>query len=351
MLTYQFPTNVTLQRVLQEYVIRRERLRLIKLFPFLDVAFQKIRWDVRDNVRGLTKTHVMGTEPKIGVRPGSVLKEYSPFYFKEEDLIKEDEILRARELGTLGGVINLDLEIARTMQNRVDRNFLRAEWLLAGMVSGAITLDDPNVKASEVFPVQHFADASDWTDRDHGTPLKDFNAIKLLFRGTGASAQGAIALMNQTTCNLLLENVNDKDIHGLRSAQNLASITYDMEQVNKILQSRGLPLIEVYDEGYNDDDGNFQMFFSDYEVSVIGKRAEPIANFALTPSLHQQAAGVPEAGFFAFITVNGGRNPGGAVDMDTLGSSGNPKIGVIGGMYGGPLLWYPRSIVRFTVHS
>jgi hypothetical protein len=349
-LTFTFPTNVILNLVLQEYVTARDRLRGLKIAPFLDFQTQKVRWDLRDNVRGLTKSHVMGTDPKIDIRPGSVLKEYDPFYFKEADLIKEDEILRGRELGTLGGVVSLDNEIARTMKSRVDRNFLRAEWLIWGMLTGSIVLNDDNVKATETFPIQTF-DASDWTNHGTATPLKDFNAVLLKFRGTGAGAQGAVAYMNQTTLNNLLENTNDDDIRGFRS-QNFLALTYDLEQVNKILQTRGLPTIEVYDEGYYDDNGAFQLFIPNDKVVVVGKRAsgEVVGNFALTPSLHREMGGMPAPGFFSFITVNGDANNGAAqINLSSLGGVGNPKIEIIGGMYGGPILWYPRSIVRMDV--
>src|SRR5260370_41642937 len=198
MLTFTFPTNVSLDLVLQEYVVRRDKLRGLQLAPFIDLRTQKVRWDLRDNVRGLTKTHVMGTDPKIGRRPGSTLKEYSPFYFKEADLIKEDEILRSRELGTLGCVISMDTEVARTMKDRVDKNFLRAESLVWQMFTGLITLDDDNVKASETFPIQTL-DGSNWGDLANGVPLKDFGDVGLKFPGSGATGDGAIAVMNQKT--------------------------------------------------------------------------------------------------------------------------------------------------------
>ncbi len=292
----------------------------------------------------------MGTDPKIGIRPGSVLKEYEPFYFKEADLIKEDEILRARELGTLGGVVNLDAQIARTMKARVDRNFLRAEWLTWGMLTGSIALNDDNVKASETFPIQTAQTDIPFSNHDQAKPLAFFNSIRLKFRGTGAGAQGATAFMNQTTCNDILENANDKDIHGFR-AQNFATLTYDLEQVNKILQTRGLPTIEIYDEGYYDDAGQFQLFIPNGTVVVVGKRpaGEVVGNFGLTPSLHNENGGMPAPGFFSFILVNGDANPGAQASMGMLGASGNPKIEIIGGMYGGPVLWYPRSVIACDV--
>jgi hypothetical protein len=349
-LIFTFPTNVSLDLVLQEYVVQRDKLRGLQLAPFIDLLTQKVRWDIRDNVRGLTKTHVMGTNPQLGKRPGSKTKEYTPFYFKEEDVIKEDEILRSRELGTLGGVVSIDTEVALTMKNRVDRNFLRAESLIWQMLTGLITLDDANVKASETFPIQTL-DASNWGDLSNGAPLKDFMDVQLLFPGSGASAAGAMAFMNQKTANNLLRNNNAADIRGYQTRQFIAS-TYGVADANKILTDRNLPNIEVYNEGYYDDAGVFQFFIPDDKVVVMGKRGqgEVCCNFGLTPSLHRTKNGMPAPGFFSFITVNGGPNNGAAqIDLQQLGQDGNPKIGIIGGMYGGPMCWYPRSIVRMDV--
>jgi hypothetical protein len=347
MLMYQFPTNLQLDILTQEYIIQREQFIGAQIVPLMEVGVQRVRWDERDKERGMTAPHAMDSDPKIDKRPGSTLREYAPIPFKESDLIKESEILQARELGTLANVVNLDRMVALTMKARMDKTFIRAEWLTWKMLTGGFSIAENGVTVAETFPVQTYPTAKKWSNNDTAIPLKDFNAIKLLFRGTGASAKGARAYLNQTTMNTLLENTNDKDIHGLRS-KNFVSPTFDLDQVNTILGDRGLPELVVYDEGFYDDNLNFTTFIPDGMVVIVGKRqmGQVVANFISTPTIHRVANGLPAAGFFSFIEINGGPNNGAiSVDVGRLGQAANPNIKLTGGVYGGPVLWYPKSIV------
>src|SRR4051812_31088187 len=125
MITYKYPTNVALDIVTQEYVAQTEKMLGEQIMPFTDTATQRVQWDELDSERGMTAPHVMGTDPKIDVRPGSTLREFEPIAFKETDLVKENELLRARALGTLGGVVNISDLIARIAKARVDKNRIR----------------------------------------------------------------------------------------------------------------------------------------------------------------------------------------------------------------------------------
>src|SRR5260370_23905129 len=186
MLTYQFPTNLQLDILTQEYIIQREQFIGAQIVPLMEVGVQRVRWDERDKERGMTAPHAMDSDPKIDKRPGSVLREYSPIPFKESDLIKESEILQARELGTLANVVNLDRMVALTMKARMDKTFIRAEGLTWKMLTGGFSLAENGINVAETFPVQTYNTVVPWATVKTATPLKNFNAIKLLFRGTGA---------------------------------------------------------------------------------------------------------------------------------------------------------------------
>ena len=346
-----FPSNVELDMLTQEYVINREQLLGQSIMPFQEHQTQRVRWDELDSVRGMTAVHNMDSDPRIGRRPGSRTREYEPIPFKETDVIKESELLRARELGTLGGVINIDALVVRTLRSRVDQTFLRAEYLRWQALCGALSINENGVRVNETFPIQTYTAVTQWSDHQNATPLRDFNAVSLLFRGTGASAAGATAYLNRKTLNDLLENTNESDIRGFRN-QNYLDLTFSLDEVNRIMAARGLPNLVAYDEGYIDDDGNFRTFIPDNVVIVVGRRpnGERIGEFAMTPTLHRQVNGLPAPGFFTFIEVNGQVNQGVAnIDLAQLGAGKNPKIEITGGVYGGPILFYPRSIVRMNV--
>lgn len=348
---FRFPTNVALDKVTQEYFIEHDKFIGEKILPFEPVWVQRVQWDERDNERGMTSAHQLGTDPRIGNRRGSKLREYNPIFFKETDVIREDELLRARQFATLGGVVDMSELIGRAVRVREDKNFIRAEKLRWDALGGAIHIAENGVRVDETFPVQTYDAITDWDDRANAKPLRDGNAVKLMFRGTGASAKGAIGYLNQTTLNWMLENQNDNDLRGFR-AQNFLSLAFSLEELNRIQQARGLHTYELYDEGYIDDDGNFQTFIPDGVVRVIGKRpaGQTVGDVVMTPSLHRIEKGMPAPGMFSIVEMND-RPVQGAIEVSLadLGASKNPKVEVTGGFYGGPRLLYPRSVINMRV--
>ncbi|MGB8508410.1 MAG: major capsid protein, partial [Pyrinomonadaceae bacterium] len=340
---YRFPTNVSLDEATQEYFIQRDQMIGDKIMPFREHLTQRVQWDELDSERGMTAPHNMKSDPRVDKRSGSRVREYTPIPFKETEPITEDELLQARQAATLGGVIDLHDLVGRRIKAREDKTFIRAEWCRWQTLRGTLDINENGVRVHETFPVQQYDVINDWDDREAATPLRDFNAVKLLFRGTGASAKGAIAYVNQTTLNWLLENANDNDLRGFRG-QNFLSLAFSLTQLNTILQDRGLPTLELYDEGYIDEDGDWQNFIEDGEAIVIGKRpvGQVVGDFSMTPSLHRQKNGVPVGGFFTIIEVNGQSNRGMTeVSLADLGAGKNPNIEITGGVYGGTRLLYP----------
>src|SRR6185369_16755963 len=97
---YQFPTNVVLDRLTQDYVADSAALIGRSILPLQNEMSQVVQWDEIEKETGLTRPHALGADVKIGQRPGSRVREYRPGYFKEGELIKEDELLVARAFAT-----------------------------------------------------------------------------------------------------------------------------------------------------------------------------------------------------------------------------------------------------------
>jgi hypothetical protein len=348
-LVLTFPTNAELNQVVQAFEARPEEYIGQTILPLAESMYQEVQWDERDHDRGLTAPHLMGTDPKYDKRQGSVKRKYTPIPFKETDLLKEDEILRARQLGTMAGTLDLSEEIARIARDRFNKTMARIELLRWQTLLGSIAIDENGVKVSETFPVQTHDAAVGFGTLATAAPLKEFNAVKLKFRKTGASAQGAKAYMNQKTANYILENQNAADLKGFQNA-NFVHLPYSIEEANKILLARGLPELVVYDGGYVDEADAYQQFIADDRIVVVGKRPQPVGDFMSTPSLHNSRNGQPAPGYFSIVEVNGQPSEMvGAVQMGQLGSSKNPKVEITGGIYGGTRLLYPKSVVVMDV--
>lgn len=351
-LVYRFPTNVSMDVTTQEYVVQVENLVGIQeVMPFEDLLTQTVRWDELDNDFGMTAVHKMGTDPHVDTRAGSRVREYTTIPFKETDAIREDELLSARQFGTLGGVVDITSIVGRVMKSRMDKTFIRCEWCVWQATGGELEIEENGVYVHETFPIQTYDAVTDWDNRDDATPLRDFNAAKELFVGTGASGEGATAYLNTQTLNWLLENANQKDIAGFRS-ENFRNTTFSLADLNKIMTDRELPILKEYNEGFYGRDKVFHKYIPDGEVRVKGKRpmAQVPGNFGMTPTFHRLKNGLPAPGFFNFLEVNGQSNRGLAeVSLADLGAGKNPRIENTGGVYGGPFFRYPRSMVNMRV--
>ncbi|MDQ3132126.1 MAG: major capsid protein [Acidobacteriota bacterium] len=347
-LTFTYPTNVALDQVIQEYVVDTSAFIGLQIMPVEEAMTQKVQWDEMDNERGMTAPHLLGTDPRIDLRPGSKLREYEPIPFKESDLIKEDELLRARQLGTLGGVVNINTIVARLAKARMDKTRIRQEWTVWSALRGVLTINENNVFVSETFPIQQYTPLVLWSDLLNATPIKDANAMKLMYRGTGATIQGAKAYINQTTANWLLENKNEDDLKGFQNS-NYLNLSFSLQELNKILSARGLFEFVVYDEGYYDEVGIYRTFIEDGDVHIVGKRplGQSVGNWISTPTLHRTKNGMPAPGFFEILEVNGMPSGGATtISLADLGAGKNPKFELTGGIYGGPAMRFGRSAIR-----
>ncbi len=337
--------------VVQEYTAQTDNFIGAEILPETEAYTQKVRWDELDTDRGMTAPHEMGSDTRIDKRPGMKTREYTPIPFKESDVLHEGEILRSREMGTLGNVLNLDREVARITKARLDKTRIRMEWLRWQTLRGSISVNENGVVVSETFPIQSHDVSVDFDELATATPLKEYNAVKLKFRTTGASAMGAKAYMNSKTANWHLENQNAADLKGFQNS-NFVNLSYSIEELNKVMAARGLPELVVYDEGYIDENGTFQLFIPDGEVIVVGKRpgGQKVGDWCSTPSMHRLKNGVWAPGYFSILKANNKPSVGSmTLSLAELGADENPRLKITGGIYGGTRLIYPRSVVKMNV--
>jgi hypothetical protein len=336
-INWKFPTAVELDFVTQEYAgVAREAMIGHQILGLVERNTSRIRWDELDNDKGMTAPVAPDADPPYDQRLGVTTKEYTPYEFGQFARIPRSEIEAARRLGTLGEVLDVTELVTRELTRQLNKVHVRIESLIWSALLGSISIDENGVKISETFPVQTYTAATAWSSTATATPLKDFDAVALLFRGKGASIAGARAYANRKTVNYLLENSNNADIRGLVNLQTTANI--GLSEINKVLALRGLPELIQYDEGYYDASGNFTLFIPDNKVIVIGRRApgEVIGDFVLTRTAYKMVNGEPTPGIWTRVIP--------PQDDDT-----NPTIRVGAGFKGGPRIFYPKSIVVMSV--
>lgn len=353
-LVLKFPTNREMDVTTQEYQRDASKLAGQKILPMKESMAQKVEWDELDNDTGMTRVHTMDADPKVSSRPGSKLKSYEPIPHKEAEVVKESELLKARAFGSLGGVMDIEQYVMEAFQRGMNKDDIRIEWETWQALQGQLLIEEDGYALTETFPIQEFTPDVEWDELENARPLADIDAAGQLFAGTGASAQGALMWANHFTLTQLFQNQNDADLKGFTN-ENFRRATYGLEDLNRILAARNYPTWFEYDEGYYHTKTDFRRFIPNGVVIIEGKRpqGQKAGDYCTTPTFHRTRNGQPAPGRFAFIQVNGqpSRTGNQAISLEQLGAHGNPSVAVIHGVYGGPRLKYPRSIIKINAFT
>jgi hypothetical protein len=331
MATYAFPDSLAIQQIAQDYLANLTMNDpVFKILPLRNVDEAFLRWEQKDNYRGLQAVRGINGEPVRIKRQG--LKQYlmSPGVYGEFDEIDEVELTNRRALGTFGTPVNItDLTTEaqeRLTKRQVDR-LKGIAWTALTTGTFAISTENGPVLHTDSFSLQTFTASPGWRTYATATPLADFRSVKLKHRGHSVSfGPDATAYMNSVTLNNLLTNGNQADIYGRRTA-GLGTFN-NLQSINQLFQGDLLPTIQEYDDGYYDDAGTFNTWIPDNMVVVIGKRltGESVGEFRFTRNaMNANAAPGPY-----MIITESERPP--------------KKIRVDAGWNGGIVIWFPSAI-------
>jgi hypothetical protein len=269
-----------------------------------------------------------------------------PGVYGEFRRIDEKILTEARQLGMMNGPIDLTREIRREQDYLLGREIDRIKqigWLLLSTGTFSISNADGSVVHTDRYTMQTATAAVVWSTVATATPMADFRSVKLLSRGHSTSfGRGAVAYMNQATFNEMLSNTNTVDLGGklafmLHVGSESAAEMADLPLMNKVLMSADLPQIEIYDEGYIDDNDAFQLFIPNDVVIIVGRRTtgSALGEYRMTRNAN-----------------NPGFAPGSYIHVIDSLTTGKPVprwIEVHRGHNGGPVIFYPNGIVRLAV--
>jgi hypothetical protein len=338
--TYTYPNSAELDLIEQVYLPRLEENRpVFTFFPKRSVDFHILKWEQRDNYLGLAQIRGLNGEPPKVKRIGHKQYQMAPGVYGEHISIDELEMTSRRAIGTFGDVVSLDDLVTEAQEQLLQRELDRIEsiiWTL--LATGTFSVSGPTGAPvqTDTYSIQTLTAGVTWATVATATPIANFRAAQLLSRGYGVNfGAGSTAWMNRATANSLFGNTNAADLGGKKS-QYGGSIT-GPDDINRILMAEDLPSVAVYDEGYLDDSGTFQLFVPNNRVVLIGKRP------------NQQNVGEY---LFTRNANNEGFAPGPyTVVQDTLADVGDipRKLVVHRGHNGGPVIYFPSAVVAMTV--
>jgi hypothetical protein len=336
MATYVYPANSELQLIAREKAaVLTQDDPIFGEMPIVEVDSHLLEWEQQDNFLGLQQVRGLngqfGRVKAVGgkrfrLEPG-VYGEYAP--------VDEEALTVRRQFGTFNGPINISDLVMEKQDQLLGRRFDRIRyigWTLLATGTFSVSNADGTVTHTDTYTTQTYAAGVAWSTVATATPLADFRAIKLKQRGKGCSfGAQAKAYMNQTTFNNMIANTNASDLAGRRTSG--LSTVLSLNDANALLLGEDLPQVVIYDEGYLDDAGSFQLFIPNNKVVVVGRRpgGQKIMDYAMTRNANN-----PNLAPGAF--------------MDVVESARPPKtIEVFDGHNGGPRIYFPSAVVIASV--
>jgi hypothetical protein len=307
------------------------------VFPARSVPEYELVWDQQDNYLGLQQVRgIDGSPPRVNRVD---VKRYmaQPGIYGEHITIDERELTLRAQMGTWGTPVDANDLVRMAQDQLLVRQLSRIRqicWSL--LTAGYFQVMDPKgaILHTDSYTQRAYTAAVPWSTIATATPLADFRAVQLLRRGYSVTfGTGATAYMNQSTLNNMLSNTNSADLYGRRSGG--LSTLNTQALVQELFTGDGLPVIRVYDEGYLDDTGTFQLFIPNNTVVVVGRRTTgvPIGEWRYTRNANNEGGG-----------------PGAYVKVFDRSMTHVPaSLEVHRGFNGGPTLQFPSAIVVMFV--
>lgn len=332
--TYEYPKSEELMLIEQELLPTLESDDpILKEFPQKEVRSDRVRWEQKDNYKGLQQLRGINGAPNYVQRVGGKEYDFAPGVYGEFTTIDEKELTERRKWGTFGDPINIDDLVGDAQAYLLQRRMDRVRQILWSLVlTGTFSIPHPRggVFHTDVFNIQTFDSTTGWGTFASATPFADIRALALKYRGKSVDfGKGSRLYINRTTLNWLLLNTNASDAYGRRLPSG-ATIN-QLNEAQAILTANDLPEIIPYDGGYYDESGTFQLFIPDGKGVLIGKRTNGASLGEYRMTINAQ---------------NPNLEPGAYTRVIDRGENQVPRsIEVHDGHNGGPVLWYPSAIV------
>jgi len=336
-----YPTNAEWRQLQEDLIpLFDEGKRGMEILPFRSTDRNRILLGKPDNIRGMQSWRDLDNPTRnetSGYNYFGSVCEAMPGYWGENSLITERFLTEMGNVEGCGEPVDLGEVIAAWTRVLLERRYTRVEYAIwQALANGLYTAQDVSgqIVYQAQFAIRNFAVPVAWSDILNSRPLDDFRNIQLLSRGTSADfGIAARAFMNRETANALFRNQNPNDVG--KAGLSACCTFMGIDIVNQQFAAQGLPQIEIYDNGYIDDFGNFHTYIPTGKVVIVGRRPGGVSlgNYVLT----RNAAGCEiGTGFWSKIDDNCGRET-------------PRRITLWDGHNGGVVVEYPNAIVVLDV--
>lgn len=340
---FTYPTQKELREIEQEKLpVLTQDDPIFDDFPITEAKSWRLSWEQLDNYQGLQSVRGLDGQPGRVKMTGAKSYDFEPGVYGDFGTMTEKMLSEARELGSYDAPASLDTFVGRLqsllLTRRIDRiRFIIWTLLTTGVFS--IARDDGTILHTDVFPLKTFSAAVSWGTFATATPYADLRNIVLKQRGQSVDFAGGKLYMNQVSINNLLSNTNANDLFGRKAAS--GATLNSLTDINTIAAAQSLPTIIPYDFGYLSDgtDGNaagtFIPFIPNGVAVLVGKRTNGanLGEYRMTRNAN-----------------NASMEPGAYTRVIDHGEVKIPRqIDVHDGHNGGPVIFFPGSVVVMTI--
>lgn len=309
------------------------------LFPMRNVDSDRLTWEQRDSYNGLMQFRGLNGDPPRVKRLGLNRYSIEPGYYGEFTEIDEMEMTRRAAPASYTMPVDVKDLVNECHAHLMGRQTNLMRYICAQLlVSGkfVVLTHGGSIGSQDSYKQQVYTASVAWATVATATPLANLRAIPILGRGQSTSwGPNAELWMNQVTFNYMLANQNTNDLRGERL--DAGRTVQSLGDVNVVMTANGLPRIRVYELGYLDASGAWQLFIPDNVVVYVGARTnnQPLGEFRMTRN----------------VSAPGKIGPYDKVVERGMAANEPPpaKIEVHRGFNGGPIVYYPGSIFVMNV--
>ena len=343
MVTYTYQANAVLTEISQN-LIQSASLDdpIFKIFPIRERGASRLRWSIKDNYKGLMKLRGLGGEPTSIQKVSSNIFEEIPGVYGEFASVDETEMTnRASNYPAAANIpIPVNDLVAESQEQLTLRQVQRMKqicWALAVAGAFSVALPTGGIGHSATYNSQTVTVSPLWSAGSTATPLKNFRDLQPSFGvATSTMFNGmAQAWTNSFTLNAALGNTNASDLGGKRTPG--GGTINGITGVNQVLLDQNTPQINIWDDGYIDDNGTFQLYIPNGKVLIVGAR--PAGE---TPGEFQMTINMVSQNSKPYSLVDDRANPGPRQSVP-------PKLDVHQGFNGGPVMERPSQLIVMTV--